>query len=144
MALLEKWLRVRRSKLPKAGKGLFTTKVIAKGERIVEYKGKIEKWKDVKYEDATNGYLLHINNQTVIDGRPSKTFGRYANDAHGFTRVQGLRNNSEYVTEGRRCFIEATRNIAKGDEIFVGYGRAYWALDRKTRKEEGVEKKIRK
>ena len=139
MALLEKWLRVRKSKLPKAGKGLFTTIAITKGDRIVEYKGKIEKWKDVKYEDATNGYLLHINNQTVIDGRPSKTFGRYANDAHGHMRVPGLKNNSEYVTEGRRCFMEATRNIPKGEEIFVGYGRAYWALDKRTRREEEIE-----
>lgn len=145
MALLEKWLRVRKSKLPKAGKGLFTTIAISKGDRIVEYKGKIEKWKDVKYEDATNGYLLHINNQTVIDGRSSKTFGRYANDARGHTRVLGLRNNAEFVTEGRRCFMEAIRNIPKGEEIFVDYGRAYWALDKKTRREEEREnRKLKK
>ena len=135
MALLEKWLRVKRSKIPKAGKGLFTAIAISKGQRIVEYKGKLRKWKEAKWEDATNGYLLHINNQTVIDARPSKTFGRYVNDAHGFVRVPGLKNNAEYVTEGKRCYIEAIRNIAKGEEIFVGYGREYWALDRKTRKE---------
>ena len=136
MALLEKWLRARKSKLPKAGKGLFTTVEISKGQRIVEYKGKIRKWKEAKWEDATNGYLLHINNQTVIDGRDSKAIARYVNDARGFTRVQGLKNNSEYVTEGRRCFIEATRKIKKGEEIFVGYGRAYWALDKKTNREK--------
>ncbi len=135
MALLERWLRVKKSSIPKAGKGLFTTLAIPKGKRIVEYKGKLVKWKEVKYEDATNGYLMHITNQTVIDARPSKTFGRYANDARGFGRVMGLKNNAEYVSEGKRCFIEATRDIAKGQEIFVGYGWAYWALDKKTRKE---------
>jgi uncharacterized protein len=136
MALLEKWLRVRRSVIPKSGKGLFTTIDIAKGKRIVEYKGRLVKWKDVKYEDATNGYLLYITSQAVIDGRPSKTFGRYTNDAKGFARVEGLRNNAEYVTEGTRCFIEATRNIKAGDEILVGYGNDYWKLDKETRKEK--------
>ena len=136
MALLEKWLRVKRSKLPKSGKGLFTTLALSKGQRIVEYKGRIRKWKEAKWEDATNAYLLHINNQTVIDGRESKCLARYINDARGFTKTIGLKNNTEFVTEGRRCFIEATRAIAKGDELFVGYGRDYWALDRKTRREE--------
>jgi uncharacterized protein len=134
MVLLEKWLRVKKSKLPKAGKGLFTAVDISKGQRIVEYKGKLRKWKEAKWEDATNGYLLHVNNYTVIDARPSKSFGRYANDARGYAKVLGLRNNAEYVVEGKQCFIEATRKIKKGEEIFVGYGREYWALDRKTRK----------
>jgi SET domain-containing protein len=139
MALLEKWLRVRRSAIPKSGKGLFTTIDIAKGKRIVEYKGRLVKWKDVKYEDATNGYLLYITSQAVIDARPSKTFGRYANDARGFARIKGLQNNAEYVTEGTRCFIEATRNIKAGDEILVSYGKDYWKLDRETRKEKKLQ-----
>ena len=136
MALLEKFLRVKKSQIPNSGKGLFTTAAIPKGKRIVEYKGRIVKWKDVKYEDATNGYLMYITSQVVIDARPSKTLGRYANDARGNGRVKGLRNNAEYVSEGNRCFIEATRNIQAGDEILVGYGKGYWDLDKKTRKEE--------
>lgn len=136
MALLEKWLRVKRSAIPKSGKGLFTTKDIAKGKRIVEYKGRLVKWKDVKYEDATNGYLLYITSQAVIDGRRSTAVARYANDARGFARVEGLRNNTEFVTEGTRCFIEATRNINAGDELLVGYGKDYWKLDKETRKEK--------
>jgi hypothetical protein len=42
MALLEKHLRIKRSLLPGAGKGLFTTKFIPKGTRIVEYKEKLQ------------------------------------------------------------------------------------------------------
>src|SRR5690606_2925408 len=56
MALLEKQLFVKKSTIPNAGKGLFTKKAIAKGTRIVEYKGKISAWKDVKDEDGKNGY----------------------------------------------------------------------------------------
>ena len=127
MAFLEKWLQVKKSQIPKSGKGLFTTRDIKKEERIVEYKGRLHKWKDIKYQDATNGYLLYMTNQAVIDGRPSKSFGRYANDAAGLSRVRGLKNNAEYLYEGKRCFIEAKRFIATGEEIFVAYGREYWS-----------------
>lgn len=140
MPLLEKFLIVRKSQLPKAGKGLFTKVQIRKGTRIVEYKGRIQPWRKVKDEDGHNGYLMYINRNTVINALPAvKTLGRYANDARGITRIEGLRNNAEYVSEGKRCFIEATRTINAGEEIFVGYGRAYWTLIKKLLKEKSKE-----
>lgn len=120
---------VKKSRLPKAGKGLFTQIAISKGTRIVEYKGRIQRWHEVKDQDGINGYLMYINRNVVINALPAvKTLGRYANDARGFIRREGVRNNSEYVSEGNRCFIEATRNIEAGEEIFVNYGREYWSL----------------
>lgn len=125
-------LTVRKSTLPNAGKGLFTTAFIKKGNRIVEYKGRIRKWKDVKHEDGYNGYLMYLSSQTVIDAKPAiNSKGRYANDAQGMVRVKGLRNNSTYVQVGRKCFIEATRNIYPGEEILVHYGNAFWRLQAK-------------
>lgn len=125
-------LTVRKSTLPNAGKGLFTTAFIKKGTRVVEYKGRIRKWKDVKHEDGYNGYLMYLSSQTVIDAQPAiNTKGRYANDARGMVRVKGLRNNSTYVQVGRKCFIEATRNILPGEEILVHYGDAFWRLQAK-------------
>jgi SET domain-containing protein len=139
LPLLEKHLLVKKSTLPQAGKGLFTRINIAKGMRIVEYKGRIQPWRDVKDQDGINGYLMYINRNVVINALPAiKTFGRYANDARGLSRVKGVRNNSEYVSEGKRCFIEATRNIRAGEEILVHYGRAYWALIKKIRKKSMV------
>jgi hypothetical protein len=140
MPLLEEFLYVRKSSLPNAGKGLFTKKEIPKGTRIVEYKGKLRVWKDVKHLDGYNGYLMFINRQAVIDALPAiKTFGRYANDASGFVKVKGLRNNAEYVSEGNRCFIESLRKIGRGEEIFVGYGRDFWKLQRKIRSEKSKQ-----
>ncbi len=143
MAFLEKHLRIKKSLLSGAGKGLFTQIPIAKGTRIVAYKGKIQSWKEVKHVDGHNGYLMYINRHTVINALPAvDTLGRYANDAHGLSRVKGVRNNAEYVSEGRRCYIEAKRNIQKGEEILVGYGREYWQLikkiERATSKSLGV------
>jgi hypothetical protein len=42
MVLLEDQLIVKKSSLPGSGKGLFTKKLIPKGTRIVEYKGRIQ------------------------------------------------------------------------------------------------------
>jgi len=68
----------------------------------------------------------------VIDAWKHKGFAHFANDARGLVRVEGLKNNSEYVTEGKRCFIEATRDIPAGSEIFVGYGAEYWQVIREN------------
>jgi len=145
MPLLEKHLFVKKSGLPKAGKGLFTKIAIKKGTRIVEYKGRLQSWKEVKAEDGFNGYLMYIHRNAVINALPAvKTLGRYANDAMGIIRIEGLRNNSEYVSEGNRCFIEATKNIKPGEEILVGYGREYWNLIRKIIRTNSSTKTKRK
>lgn len=141
MSHCEKYLRVKRSRLPGAGKGLFAQVDIAKGARIVEYKGKKRKWIDVKHEDGHNGYLMRVSRSIVIDALPAtRTFGRYANDAKGFARIEGLKNNAEYVSEGLRCFIEAKKNIRAGEEIFVSYGKEYWDLMRKIHKKKSKGK----
>lgn len=133
--LLERQLEVKKSQLPGSGKGLFTMVDIQKGTRIVEYKGRLHRWKDIKHEDGHNGYLLYIHLNAVINAQGTlKLIGRYANDANGFIRINGLRNNSEYVTTRSRCFITATKNIKKGEEIFVKYGKEYWDLVKKIKK----------
>lgn len=135
MALLEKFLSVKKSKIPKAGKGLFTKTDIKKSTRIVEYKGRLRKWAEVKEQDGHNGYLMYITRNAVIDAMPAtKTLGRYANDANGLTKLAGLKNNCEYVSEGNKCYIESIRIINKADEILVGYGREFWQLQKRLKK----------
>jgi hypothetical protein len=134
MPLLEKSLFIRKSNLPQAGKGLFTKIDISKSTRILEYKGKKRKWKEVKHLDGYNGYLMYITRNAVIDAlHYKKTLGRYANDARGFSRIPKLRNNCEYVSEGDRCYLEAKRSIKKGEELLVGYGKEFWQLQKKLR-----------
>ncbi len=129
MAFLEKFLFTKRSQIRQAGKGLFTKINIHKGTCIVEYKGRLENWKDVIDEDGYNGYLLRVDARYAINALPcKKALGRFANDAKGNNRVGGLSNNAEYLIEGKRCFIYATKGIKKGEEILVSYGRDYWNL----------------
>ena len=93
MALLEKHLQIKRSLIPGAGMGLFTTVFIPKGTRIVEYKGKMTTWKEVEH-DYKNGYIYSIDSKHVIDAKTyKKALGRYANDANGLKKFKSLKNN---------------------------------------------------
>ena len=129
MPFLEKQLIVKRSTLKGAGKGLFTTKDIPKGKKIVEYKGKITKWKEVNDRNGMNGYIYYVTRNHVIDAWDTKeALARYANDARGLLRTDGLSNNCTYRIEGLRVYIYAMRNIPAGSELFVGYGKEYWDI----------------
>lgn len=152
MALFEKNLIVKKSTLPNAGKGLFTKVSIPKRTRIVEYKGKITTWKEVKEDDGENGYIFYVKRYHVIDALSTKKpLARYANDAKGFVRVKGLTNNAEYVIDGLKAYIESTKPIEAGSEIFVDYGPDYWktmrenlAIDKRTKREADRKAKKKK
>jgi uncharacterized protein len=143
MALMEKYLYVKKSTIPNSGKGLFTKKFIPKGTRIVEYKGRRSPWKDVKDEDGRNGYIFYINRNNVIDALPHKSaLARYANDARGLVKISGLTNNSDYIVDGLKAYIESKKDIPAGSEIFVDYGKDYWKVIRENirlRKQEAKE-----
>lgn len=108
----------------------------------MEYKGEILTWKQVeKMADDRNGYVFYFTKNYVIDAWKHNGFAHYANDAKGIGRVEGIRNNSEYVTEGKRCYIEATQDIPARSEIFVGYGGEYWQVIRYNIRLEEAKKK---
>ena len=133
MALLEKQLVVKKSKLPGAGKGLFTKKPIPKGTRIVEYKGKVTSWKEADHRNGANGYIYYVKRHHVIDALPyKKALARYANDARGIARVKGILNNSEYVEDGLKVYIQSKKDIPANGEILVGYGKEYWDVIREN------------
>lgn len=122
-------LLVKRSKLPKAGKGLFTKRDIKKGERFVEYLGEIvtEAELDRRAEKDIYGYAFYISKKKCIDAfyTPNE-LARYANDAKGLNKVKGLNNNCSYLVYKNSGWIEAEKNIKAGEEIFVSYGAEYW------------------
>lgn len=138
MALLEKELYVAISGIPQAGQGLFTRIDIAKDTKIVEYKGKISKWSEVDSQDGLNPYIYYVNEDHVIDAsKRKKSLARYINDAKGSQKIKGIGNNAEYIEEGNRVFVVATKRIPAGSEILVGYGKEYWDVLKKNLKEAG-------
>ena len=126
-------LYVKKSQLPKAGKGLFVAKDIKKGEIITPYEGEKLTWKQCQQRNANKkgkekgAYYFYINDKNCVDAEYCLwALGRYANDAAGPVRVTGLRNNAQYEVIKGKPYIVATRNIKAGSEIFVSYGKDYW------------------
>ncbi len=137
-------LTVKKSKLPNAGKGLFTDKPIKKGAKIIEYKGEIIDWKEYEKRVLLNkdGYLFFINKKRCIDAWSTPQHkARYANDAAGLSRIKGIKNNSDYEIFGDKCFIVSSRDIKAGEEIYVNYTKEYWDCVRYNIKHGLNEKK---
>jgi len=137
-------LYVKKSKLPNAGKGLWTNSEIKKDEVVCEYEGEKITWKEcLKRNENQKGfgaYYFYVNAKNCVDAQHTLwVLARYANDAAGFGRVKGLRNNCKYEVRKGKPYIVATRNLKPGDEIFVAYGKEYWDAIR-----ESFEKKTKK
>lgn len=124
-------LEIKKSKIPGAGKGLFTATLIKRGERVIEYTGDVITWKECQERnekmDGFGAYYFFISEKKCIDAENVlDSLARYANDAAGFVRLPGVRNNCRYEVIRNRAYIIASRNLKPGDEIFVAYGKEYW------------------
>jgi SET domain-containing protein len=141
MALFEKQLFIKSSGIPNAGKGLFTKVCIPKDVRIVEYKGIISSWKEVKRHNSRSEYIYYVNYKHVIDAQSCKnSLARYINDALGIQKVKGIENNCRFVKDGVRVFIQSVTEIAANSEILVDYGKEYWDVIRHNNKLDQTKK----
>jgi len=132
-------LIIKKSQLPGAGKGLYTTKAISRESRIIEYRGEIIGYNEYRRRarNEQDQYLFFVRMELCIDAMYTPQYkARYANDAAGITRVKGMRNNSDYIIFGDKCFIVASRDIKAGEEIFVDYTKPYWDHMRKRMKRD--------
>jgi len=137
-------LIIKKSKLPGAGKGLFTTKAIRKEAKVIEYRGEIIGYKEYRRRarKEQDHYLFYLRKELCIDSLYTPQYkARYANDAAGITRLKGLRNNSDFVIFDDKCFIVSSRDIKAGEEIFVNYTKPYWDCMKKRMKKEKMKKK---
>ena len=132
-------LQIRKSQLPGAGKGLFTDKALAKDTKIIEYRGEIIGYNEYRRRTRReeDHYLFFVRQDLCIDALHTPQYkARYANDAAGISRMKGLKNNSDYIIYGDRCFIVASRAIRAGEEILVNYTKSYWDYMRKRQKKK--------
>jgi len=91
-------LVVKKSQLPGAGKGLYTTKAIRKDKKIIQYRGEIIGYNEYRRRarKEIDQYLFYLRRDLCIDAMLTLQYkARYANDAAGITRVKGIRNNSD-------------------------------------------------
>jgi SET domain-containing protein len=101
------------------GLGVFATRRIKKGTRVIEYLGErvshaeADRRYDDKDENDNHTFLFIVDGRTVIDAGVEGNEARFIN--------HGCDPNCESVIEQRRVFIEAIRDIAPGDELTYDY-----------------------
>jgi len=108
--------RIGRSR---TGLGLFATKPIKKGARIIRYFGPLLDSR--KYEEIVeNKYLFALNGRWTIDGSVRRNIARYINHS--------CKPNAESDVKPRKrqVFIRAIKNIDEGEEINYDYGVEYF------------------
>ena len=107
-------LEVRGS--PVHGRGVFATKSIRKGTRIIEYTGKRILWTDVPDDlDDPHTFLFGLDDGIhVIDPAIGGNEARWINHS--------CQPNCEAIEEeDERVFIYALRDLRAGEEIFYDY-----------------------
>src|SRR5271154_5806386 len=109
--------RVARSR---TGLGLFATKAIKKGAKIVRYFGRLLDSRKKKDDAVENKYLFELNGRWTIDGSVRANIARYINHA--------CRPNAEsdVSPRKRKVVIRAIKNIEPGEEINYDYGTDYF------------------
>jgi uncharacterized protein len=108
--------RIGRSR---TGLGLFATRRIKKGTRIIRYFGPLLDSKK-KQDDIENKYLFELGNRWTIDGSVRKNIARYIN--------HGCKPNAESDVKPRKrkVYIRAIKNIEPDEEINYDYGSDYF------------------
>ena len=108
---------VRNSRIH--GRGVFAAKNIAKGTRVTEYVGErishaeADRRHGGKADDDNHTFLFTVTSRSVIDG------GNGGNDARWINH--SCDPNCESVIEKSRVFVEAVRDIPKGEELCYDY-----------------------
>jgi uncharacterized protein len=135
--------RIGRSR---TGLGLFATRRIKKGARIIRYFGPLLDSKKTKDDEVENKYLFELTNRWTIDGSVRENIARYIN--------HGCKPNAESDVRPRKrkVFIRAIKTIEPGDEIAYDYGTDYFkaylkpigckcdACERKRKKKRAEER----
>jgi hypothetical protein len=109
--------RVGRSR---TGLGLFATRPIRKGTRIIRYFGPILDSKKKKDDAIENKYLFELNDRWTIDGSVRKNIARYINHACKPNAESDVRPRK------RKVYIRSIKNIEAGEEISYDYGTDYF------------------
>jgi hypothetical protein len=114
------------------GRGAFATRLIRRGQRIIEYTGAhIDNDEaDRRYDDEKmkrhHTFLFIVDDKEIIDGAVNGNDAQFINHS--------CDPNAEAVIEGKRIFIYALRTIRPGEEIAYDY--QYERTDEHTEEDE--------
>ena len=123
-----KLYKVKKSNIDKNGRGLYATKNIKSGTKIIEYVGNIITKKQTedsdKFDNSKPIYLFNLNKRYDLDGLVSWNPARLINHS--------CSNNADYEGTGLKIWVIANQEIKKGEEITCDYGFAFDKSDYKS------------
>lgn len=99
-----------------AGLGLFATRDYKKGERVIEYIGRVISPEE-EYTSRSK-YLFEISSRKTIDGTMRENTARYINHS--------CKPNCEPQIVRGRIFIDTIKKIKSGEEFTYDYGEEYF------------------
>jgi SET domain-containing protein len=118
------YIIIKKSKIPKAGKGAFVARDIPEGITIGEYLGEVYTGKEMQNTDGDYLFSVRKNGKEVkiIDGQnPEKSsWVRFVN-----TTLENGDGNARFFQYKQRIFIRTIKKIKKGEEIYAYYGDDY-------------------
>ena len=116
-----KLFKIKKSNIDRRGLGLYATKDIKEGTKIINYVGKIISNKKVEESEKFNNskpiYLFTLNKKYTLDGDFSWNTAGLINHS--------CNNNCDYYGKGLKIWITASRDIKKGEELTCDYGFGY-------------------
>jgi SET domain-containing protein len=102
------------------GRSVYAVTTIAKGKKIIEYKGEHISWKEALRRhphdptDPNHTFYFSLEDGSVIDAKFGGNRARWINHA--------CKPNCEAREKDGRVFIHAKRDIEPGEELFYDYG----------------------
>jgi SET domain-containing protein len=109
------------------GHGVYATRSIKKGTRIIEYLGErithaeADRRYEIKGDDDGHTFLFIASRRTVIDAGVNGNAARFINHS--------CDPNCETVIENGRVFIESIRRIKMGEELGYDYQLTWESTD---------------
>lgn len=125
------WHIVRQS--PIHGRGVFARRHIPAGTRIIEYQGtrissdEADRRHPANPADPFHTFFFVLSSGKVIDGNDN------GNEARWINHACDPNCESEEGRGGKRVYIQAKRDIARGEELNYDYGLV---MDGKVTKED--------
>tara|TARA_B100002051_G_scaffold31342_1_gene24270 strand:- start:607 stop:1080 length:474 start_codon:yes stop_codon:yes gene_type:complete len=121
-----KLYRVKKSNIDK--RGLYASKNIKTGEKIIEYIGRLISKKEAetnsKFDNKKDIYLFNINEKWDLDGDYRWNTARLINHS--------CNPNCEVEGKGLKLWIVAIKDIKKSEELSYDYGFSYSKEDLKN------------
>ena len=122
---MPKKIQARKSTIH--GNGVFALEALAKGERVIEYKGLRRTHAEVDADDAGDvesghTFLFTLNDDYVIDANYKGNDARWINHSCAPNCEAVIAEAEGDDRTADKVFIEAIRDIKPGEELTYNYG----------------------